>query len=184
MKDMLSENNLANVQIGMKSIFKDSKLAKVQDITSFKELTEQEIAEAAEAAAEEEKRPPTNEKTATGGTGKQKGGEPAQKPMTASSKPNSDKFTPHCINLRTGPLATMSDLFDFWRYNASLEPSRRFQLIIDDKACEEVSPEIQSSVIDLGLGLGCEYIYIKGIAKPERLNKVYYYATYFQQQQQ
>ena len=77
----------------------------------------------------------------------------------------------------------MSDLFDFWRYNASLEATRRFQLIIDDKACEEVNPEMQSSVVDLGLGLGCEYIHIKGIAKPERLAKVYHYYSYFQQSQ-
>lgn len=161
----------------MKSIFKESKLTKVQDITSFRELTEQEIADCEEQAAVESNRPQTNEKA-----GAKKGkDEPPSKPNTGFKGPNSDKFTPHCINIRTGPLATISDLFDFWRYNASLEPSRRFQLIIDDKACEEVSPEIQSSVIDLGIGLGCEYIHIKGIAKPERLNKVYHYSSYFHQ---
>ena len=106
-------------------------------MTSFKELTEADIADAAERAAEEEKRPPTNEKAAKG-----KGTEPPSKPGTGVKGPNADKFTPHCISLRTGPLATMSDLFDFWRYNASLEAQRRFQLIIDDKAFEEVSAEM------------------------------------------
>ena len=43
-----------------------------------------------------------------------------------------------------------------------------------------MSPEIESSVIDLGLGLGCEYILIKGIAKPERINKVFAFASYTQ----
>ena len=100
----------------MKSIFKDSKLSKVQDVTSFRELTEEEVAqqaEAAGAAAEEEKRPPTQDK---GARGKQA---EAPKPGTADSKgPNAGKFTPHCVSLRTGPLPTMSDLLDFWKYAA------------------------------------------------------------------
>ena len=124
---------------------------------------------------EEEKRPPTQDKAARGKQAE------AAKPQTADSKgPNAGKFTPHCVSLRTGPLPTMSDLLDFWKYTAQLDPSRRFQIIIDDRACEEVSPEIESSVIDLGLGLGCEYILIKGIAKPERINKVFAFASYTQ----
>ncbi len=110
----------------MKAIFKDSKLSKVQDVTSFRELTEEELAKQAEAAAaavEEEKRPPTQDKTARG---KQPAAE-AQKPQSSESKgPNAGKFTPHCVSLRTGPLPTMSDLLDFWKYAAQLDPSRRF----------------------------------------------------------
>ena len=177
LKSGLYEANLPHVQIGMKQIFQDSKLAKVQNLTSFKDLTEEEIAAAAKDAEEEKNRPPSQ--LAQGAPGKAGKVEPPSKPTTGFKGPNSEKFTPHCISLRTGPLATMSDLFDFIRYSASLDANRRFQLIIDDKACEEVDPEMKSSVIDLGLGLGCEYIYIKGIAKPERLAKVYHYASYF-----
>ena len=162
----------------MKSIFRDSKLSKVQDVTSFKELTEEELAaqaEAAAAAVEEEKRPPTQDKTARGKQVE------APKPESSSARsPNAGKFTPHCVSLRTGPLPTVSDLLDFWKYRAQLDPSRRFSIIIDDRGFEEVSPEIESSVIDMGLGLGCEYVLIKGIAKPERMNKVFHYASYTQ----
>ena len=45
MKEGLSEAGLNNVHIGMKQIFKDSQLSKVQDLTSFRDLTEEELAE-------------------------------------------------------------------------------------------------------------------------------------------
>ena len=89
-------------------------------------------------------------------------------------------FTPHCINLRTGPLPTLSELFNFWRYLNTLEIENRFGIIIDDKVFEDASPDTECSVLDLALGLGCEYLYVKGVAKPERVAKIYAYAEYLQ----
>ena len=77
----------------------------------------------------------------------------------------------------------MSDLFDFWRYTSSLPIEDRFTYIIDDKTLEDISPEQDCPVIDLGMGLGCEYIQIKGVAKSERVAKIAHYAGYFKQQQ-
>ena len=52
--------------------------------------------------------------------------------------PNHDKFIPNCINIRTGPLQTVSDLLDFMRYSAQLSEDDRFSLIIDDQTNQEV----------------------------------------------
>ena len=73
----------------------------------------------------------------------------------------------------------MSDLFDFWRYAASLPIENRFTFIIDDRTYEETSPVMDCPIVDLAIGLGCEYIHVKGIGKPERLAKVIHYAQHF-----
>ena len=70
--------------------------------------------------------------------------------------------------MRTGPLPTMSDLFDYWRYLNSLELQQHFSIIIDDKVFEEPSAKMESNALYLALGLGCEFLHVKGIAKPER----------------
>ena len=75
----------------------------------------------------------------------------------------------------------MSDLFDFWKYSSSLPIEHRFTFIIDDRTYEEINSEGDCPVIDLGIGLGCEYIYIKGVARPERMAKVLYYSQQIRQ---
>ena len=75
----------------------------------------------------------------------------------------------------------MSDLFDFWRYCSTLPIENRFTFIIDDKTFEEVSADLECPVVDLGMGLGCEYVHVKGVGRPERLAKVIHYSRYFEQ---
>ena len=60
-KSALAAANLNHVKIGMKSIFKESNLFKVRDVTSIRPLTAEEKKLEAEAKEEEAKRPPTNE---------------------------------------------------------------------------------------------------------------------------
>ena len=92
--------------------------------------------------------------------------------------PNADKFLPNCVSIRTGPLATISDLIDFCRYRASLAESLRFSLIFDDRVNEEVQSDVDCSAVDLGIGLGCEFVYVKGCGKPEKTAKILHYAAY------
>jgi len=66
----------------------------------------------------------------------------------------------------------MSDLFDFWRYSGSIPDEQRFSIIIDDQTCHEVQSELDCSVVDLGIGMASEFVYIKGCAKPERIAKI------------
>ena len=56
----------------------------------------------------------------------------------------------------------------------------RFGIIIDDKVFEDAVPDTECSVLDLALGLGCDYLYVKGVTKPERVSKIYAYAEYLQ----
>lgn len=128
-KDALQEAGLGHIKIGMKNIFRESSLSKVREVTSIRPLTSEEQKQEVDAKDEESKRPPTNEVV---GKGKAAAANQASSKTESYKGPNSDKFIPHCVSLRTSPLSTISDLFDFWRYSASLSDDSRFSLIIDD----------------------------------------------------
>ena len=168
----------------MKNIFKESNLLKVRDVTSVRPLTAEEKKLEAEAKEEEAKRPPTNE--VPGKKGGPTSAVQAAAPRVDSSSgsyksPNADKFVPDCVSIRTSPLATVSDLLDFIRYSASLANDNHFSLIFDDQIHEEIQSEDNCTVIDLGIGLGCEFILIKGCARTEKVSKIQHYANYFTQ---
>ena len=132
-KEALGEANLGHVKIGMKHIFRDSTLVKVQEITSIRPLTAEEQKAEKDHKDEVASRPPTNEAPAKGG----RGGAAAASSNAASQlntykSPNADKFIPGCVSIRTSPLSTISDLFDFVRQSASMSDDNRFSLIIDD----------------------------------------------------
>lgn len=78
----------------------------------------------------EQKRPPTNE---------EKKKAPAKNAADAPFEAQTNKlqFTPHLVNLRTGPLPTMSHLFEYLRHLNTMELDHRFGLIIDDKVFED-----------------------------------------------
>ena len=80
------------------------------------------------------------------------------------------------MNLRTGPLPTISHLFEYLRHLNRLDLDHRFGLIIDDKVFEDQQPDVECSALDLAVGLGCDYFYVKGCTKPERIAKLYAYS--------
>ena len=177
-KDALANAGLGHIKIGMRSIFKDSNLVRVKDVTSIRPLTAEEQKLEDDAKEEEAKRPPTNENTG----GKPAKGAAVAKDLGSSSMsyrgPNHDKFIPNCINIRTGPLSTISDVLDFLRYSANLSDDNRFTLIIDDQVNQEVQSELDCFNVDLAMGLGCEYVFLRGCSKPERIMKIQHYAQY------
>jgi hypothetical protein len=149
--------------------FKDSRLDKVIDITKPK--TVEQLEEEKLASRDAAKRPPTNDpKDPKKPAGKQAVESP---PITETLKLN---FVPHCVSIRSGPLPTLSSLFDFFRHISSLDIEQRFGLVIDDKIFEEAHPEGDCVALDLAVGLGCEYFLVKGATKPERVNKLYAYS--------
>ena len=170
-KEALAEAGLAHVKIGMKHIFRDSTLLRVKDVTSVRPLTAEEKKAEDDAKEEEAKRPPTQENAKKGAAAQQQ----VKPPDSGYKSPNADKFVPDCVSIRTGALPTMSDLFDFWRYQASVSDLNSFAMIIDDKVNEEVQSESDCVTIDLGMGLGCDYILLKGCAKPEKIAKIQHY---------
>ena len=133
MREIFGQNNLGHIKIGMKTIFRNSMLGKVREVTSVRPLTAEEQQLEAEAKEEEAKRPPTNEVPKKGAKGAA-----AQQDTRVDSaashftNPNKDKFIPDMVSIRTGPLTTVSDLFDFWRYTATMHPENRFSYVIDD----------------------------------------------------
>ena len=58
-KDALQEAGLGHIKIGMKYIFRDSLLSRVQEVTSIRPLTAEEQKQEDDAKEEEAKRPPT-----------------------------------------------------------------------------------------------------------------------------
>jgi len=66
---------------------------------------------------------------------------------------------------------------DFFRYSYSLREDGRFSLIIDDQVHQEIQNEMECRVVDLGIGLGCDYVLIRGCAKPERIAQINYFAA-------
>ena len=138
-KEALQENGLGHVKIGMKHIFRESTLAKVQEITSIRPLTAEEQKQEEDAKEEEAKRPPTQE---VSGKGKAAAASNNASKTESYKSPNHDKFIPNCVSIRTSPLSTISDLFDFWRYSASLTDESRFSIIIDDQVNQEVQSEL------------------------------------------
>lgn len=69
LKEALATANLGYVKIGMKHMFRDSSLIKVQEVTTIRPLTAEEKKAESDAAEEEAKRPPTNEKDSKPGKG-------------------------------------------------------------------------------------------------------------------
>ena len=96
--------------------------------------------------------------------------------------PNADKFVPHCVSIRTSPLDTMSDLIDFFRYSFNICEENRFAMIVDDQVHQEVQSEMDCRNIDLGIGLGCDYVLVRGCARAERMMEVFHYASYSRKQ--
>ena len=181
----------------MRNVFnlsdKDSLLSEVGEMTHYEKETEEEKAEreAAERKASEEatekaqvspqkqtlaNRPKSREKASLQG----KSSNSPDLTIQTNSQKNWNKFTPDCINIRSGPFNTLSDLFSLWTYENSLDISRSFSYIIDDKSCEEDSSVSSTcSSFDLAVGLNCEYLLMKGFRKPERYSKITHYMAMF-----
>ena len=134
LREALASNNLGHVKIGMRHIFRSSLLGKVREVTAVRPLTAEEKQAEQEALEEEAKRPPTNE--VPGKKGAKGAAAPQQETRVDSAasfiSPNKDKFVPDMVSVRTGPLTTISDLFDFWRYSATMSAENQFSLVIDD----------------------------------------------------
>lgn len=86
---------------------------------------------------------------------------------------NFTKFTPDCVSMSTGHFSTMTEMLAFWKYEGNLSSSRRFSYIMDDKSHEnDETVEKVSSVVELAVGLNCEYLMLRGLKKPERYSKI------------
>ena len=162
LKEALKEK-APQVEVGLKNIFKSSDLQIVKELTKFEELTEEDLeAERNKQPTPDLQPPPV----------KQKGAPSSASPdSTDKSKKNWDKFTPHAVHISTGNLSVLSELFDYCRYNSELPLEQQFTIVIDDRVYEAFSPDQQSHSLDLALGLGCSYLAVKGLNKPERIAK-------------
>ena len=138
----------------------------MKDVTSIRPLTAEEQQQEQEAQDEEAKVAAAAAEAQT--AGKKSREQTLASGLTAYKSPNADKFVPDCISIRTSPLDTISDVLDFFRYGASLNPDSRFSIILDDKINEEVQSENDCYSVDLSIGIGCEFALIRGCSKPER----------------
>lgn len=73
---------------------------------------------------------------------------------------------------------TISDLIDFFRHSHSMSEENRFALVIDDQVHQEVQSEADCRAIDLGIGLGCDYVLVRGWGRPERCTEIFHYASH------
>ncbi len=59
-------------------------------------------------------------------------------PLVVGNK-NINKFTPHIAQIRTGALATWTDLSTIYRYIACQPPNYKIGLAVDDRTFEDAS---------------------------------------------
>jgi hypothetical protein len=91
---------------------------------------------------------------------------------------NGSTFSPDCIALRSGQFSSISDILSFWNNESVLEGKTSF--VLDDRTFEEDSSSaVSSHLVDLAVGLNCEYLSCKGFRKSERYAKVIHYLNNF-----
>ena len=97
-----------------------------------------------------------------------------QRARTASGK----SFAPNCITLRASQFFTISDILSFWENQAVTEG--KYSFVLDDRTFEEdCSSSTSSHIVDLAVGLNCEYLVCKGYRKIERYAKLTHYLNNF-----
>lgn len=96
--------------------------------------------------------------------------------MTLDS--NKEKIAPDVVNISRSQFKTMSEMIDFFRLIKNTYPLEiQFSFIINDNKFDINN----GSIVDMAVGLGCEYLSMKGFFRPEKIAKVLRYAEIVQE---
>lgn len=84
-----------------------------------------------------------------------------------------NKFIIDVANISRSQFKTVSEMMDFFRIIKNTYPEdRRFSMIINDNKFDANN----GAIVDMAVGLGCEYLNLKGFFKTEKIAKVFRFA--------
>jgi len=160
--------------MGLKKLFEPG-LERFKEVTTFVELDpeeEERLAEEVRSQNEEREKAAAAAKPGSKGAPK-----PAvtpdlsagELPEADSTQPNKLKTTPDCASVELGQLQSMSEMLQYFVHADNLEEERRFSMVIND--CQVDSPHY-TGIVDLAVGLGCQYLVLKGCSKIEKVCKI------------
>jgi enolase len=99
--------------------------------------------------------------------------------MTLDS--NKEKIAPDVVNISRSQFKTMSEMIDFFRLiKNTYPPEIQFSFVINDNKFDVNN----GAIVDVAVGLGCEYLNIKGFFRPEKIAKIFRYAEIVQESRQ
>lgn len=169
-------NELPNVNMGLKQLFTHG-LQKFKYVTDFQDF--------AGHKPEDEEGTPNPDQADPKADPKKKVSTPADKkktpedagaqdfPAADPNDPNKNKVTPDCAHIQMSGIQTMSEMLNYFVHAANVEEDQQFTLIIDD--CQ-VDTYAFTDIIDMAIGVGAQYILLKGCQKNEKIQKIYRFA--------
>ena len=182
------QQDFPHVQLAVRQIFTYGKIQRFKDVTTFQDFDEVARATflAEQKAKEEEAARLEAEAQATSGKNSKKPtpnakdlakkvattpdlGTPGQFPDYDAGDPNRNKLTPDCANIELSTVNTLSEMLQYFIHADNLEEERKFSIVINDSQID--SPN-NTEIVDLGVGIGAEYVLLKGCAKTEKFDKV------------
>ena len=95
---------------------------------------------------------------------------------------NKDKIVPDCVSISRSQFKTVNEMLDYFRLvkASSISEERQFRHIINDNKYDAIN----GTVVDMAVGLGCEYLNMKGFFKSDKIAKVIRYAEIVNEQHQ
>ena len=85
------------------------------------------------------------------------------------NEPNKYKVTPDCASIEMSSVLTMSQMLQYFVHAQNLDEENQFTIVIDDSQVDSYS---YTEIVDLAVGLGAQYLNIKGCSKVEKFAKI------------
>ena len=180
-------NELPAVNMALKQVFAHGGLQRFKYVTDFQEFAGPKVD--ADAASQPGAEASAVDSKADSKKAKDKNSTPADKkktpkdevkeennqdfPVQDANDPNKNKVTPDCAHVQMNSIQTMSQLLKYFVHATNLEEDLRFTIVIDD--CQ-MDSYLFTEIVDLGIGVGAQYVLLKGCQKNEKIAKIQRFA--------
>ena len=170
--------------MGLKFLFSAGKIKRFKDVTTFVQLTEEELEELVrqenakkenerQSSASPEKgakgaKAPVPDKKGKGNSGMEVS-TPQQFPDFDPSNPNKNKATPHCVQIDVNGTKTMSEILEYFLHADSLGSDKKVSLILNDS---QIDSHRATEIVDLSIGMGASHLLLSGCRGNEKFAKI------------
>ena len=172
-KEQIQEE-FSHVKLGLRQLFTRGEIERFKNVTTYVELNEEQQSKLEEEKKEAE-RVQSAEKPAAKGKATpkdaKKGGNvdlstPTQFPEADPSDPNKHKVVPHCASLDLTTIRTMSQMLQYFSHADNFDD---LSVVIHDN---QIDSHKATESVDLAVGMGAEYLVLRGCHRVEKFNKV------------